>query len=80
MKGLNPDAMQKNPKQNEGIESGRADGEPKTKRRDRIKAQCRGTQNKTKGSNLGAKSENSKQNEGIESGRDNGEPKTKQRD
>ena len=36
MKGSNPGMMPKNPKQNEGIESERDAGEPKSKQRDRI--------------------------------------------
>ena len=73
-------AMTENPKQNEGIESGRNPREPESKQRDRIWARCPRTQNKTNGSNPGAMQENPKQNEGIESGRDVGEPESKQRD
>ena len=49
------------PETNEGIESGRNANEPETKRRDRIRARCRRTQNK-KGSNLDTMPENPKQN------------------
>ena len=70
-------------------------GEPETKRRDRIRARCWRTRNKTKGSNpgampenpkqmkgsnSGAMPENPKQNEGIEFGRDARELETKRRD
>ena len=74
MKESNLGAMLGNPNQNKGIESGCDAGEPKTKGRDRIWAQCQRTQNKRKGSNSGAMPENSKQKKGIESGRDAGEP------
>ena len=70
--------MSENLKQNEGIESGRDAEEPETKRRDRIRARCWRTQNKTKGSNQSTMPENPKQKEGVESGRDAGEPKTKE--
>ena len=79
MKGTNPGAMPKNPKQKEGIESGRDAGEPETKRRDQIQARCRRTRNKTKGSNLGEMPENSNQNKGNESSHDTREPETKGR-
>ena len=104
-KGSNPGAMSENPKmkkgiesrqQNEGNESGRDASELETKTRDRIRACCQRTRNKTKGSNpcmmsensekkrkgsnLDTMVENSNQNKGIKSGRDNGEPVTKGRD
>ena len=72
--------MPENLKQNEGIESERDAGELETKQRDRIRARCRRTRNKTKGSNMGAMPESPKQNEGIESRRDAREPETKRTD
>ena len=78
MKGSNPGAMPENSKQNEVIKFERDAGEPETKRRDQIGAQCLRTRNKRKGSNPGTLPENPKQNEGIESGRDAGEPETKE--
>ena len=80
MKGSNPEAMPKIPKQNEGIESQRDTGEPETKGRDRICAQCQRTRFKTKGSILGMISKNLKQKERIESGHKAREPQSKQRD
>ena len=79
-KGLNPDAMPENPKQNEGIESEGDAGEPETKQRDRIRARCRRTRNKMKGSNPDVMPENPEQNEGIEFRCDAREPETEQRD
>ena len=69
--------MSEKPKQKERIESKHDVGEPETKRRDRIGAQCQRTRNKRKGSNLGAMPENPKQKEGIELGRDAREPEKK---
>ena len=84
--------MSENSKQKKGIESENDAGELETKRRDRIRAQCQRTRNKTKGSNLGAMQknpkqmkgsnpgtmgENQKQKEGIEFERNTGEPETK---
>ena len=69
--------MLENPKQNEGIESGRDAREPETKQRDRIQARCWRTRNKTKGSNLSVMLENPKQNKGFKFDRDAGEPETK---
>ena len=51
--------------------------EPKNKLRDRIRALCLRTRNKTEGSNPIAMSENSKQNEGIEFGSDGEYPEKK---
>ena len=56
--GSNRGAMSENLKQKEKIESGRNTGEPETKGRDQIWAQCQRTQIKIKGSNLGEISEN----------------------
>ena len=95
MKGSNPGTVPKNPKQNEGIESGRDAEEPETKRRDQIRARCQRNQNKMKESNSSAMSENPnktkglnpstmpknpKQKEGIESGHDGVELETKRKD
>ena len=71
--------MPDNPKQKDGIESGRDSGEPETKGRDRIWALWRRTRNKRKGSNLVAMLEKSNQNKGIESERDAGEPEIKRK-
>ena len=76
----NPGTMPENPKQKEGIESGRNSREPERKGRDRILVRCPKTRNKMKGSNQGAMSENLKQKEGIESGHNAREPETKGRD
>ena len=80
-------------KKNEGIESCRDAGEPETKGRDRIWAQCLRTRIIRKGSNLGAMPKNPKykrkvlnlgampenpnQKEAIESRHDAGEPEIK---
>ena len=69
--------MTENPNKNKRIESGRDARELEKKRRDRIRARCRRTQNKRKGSNLGVMPENLNQNEGIESRRDAEEPEIK---
>ena len=59
--GWNLGAIQENQeKKTKWIESFRDDGEPKTKGRDRIWAQCLRTRIKRKGSNLGAMPENPK--------------------
>ena len=80
MKGSNTSEMQEIPKQNEGIEFERDIGEPETKGRDRIWAQCQRIRIKIKGSNLSAISKDLKQKERIESGRKAREPESKQRD
>ena len=72
--------MPKNPKQKEGIESGRDVKDPGTKGRDRIWARSQRTRIKTNGSNLGAMSENPKKNQGIESMHNVKELETKERD
>ena len=74
------DAMPKNPKQNEGIESGRDAKEPKTKGRDQIWARCQRTWNKRKGSNLGTMPENPNKNKRIEFGHDAREPEKKKKE
>ena len=67
--GSNLDTMPENSNPNKGIESGRDIEELETKGKDRIRAGCWRSQNKTKGSNPDTISENPKQKEGIESWR-----------
>ena len=69
--------MPKYPKKKEGNKSGRDAGEPETKQREQVRAQCLRTRNKTNGSNLRAMQENPKQKDGIKSGHDVGEPEIK---
>ena len=79
-KGSNLGVMHVNLKQNEGIESGRDAGVPKTKGRDQIWARCQRTWNKRKGSNMGTMQENPNKNKRIEFVRDDRELEINLRD